>query len=66
MTTRIKEKYELTRYNKGFLISSINDYIIHFVAKVLAYKILRKMRPTQCTMGTVVLDELYAEGVQIN
>ena len=43
MTVRVKDMYDLTRSNKGFLISSINHYIVRFVMKVLAYKMLRKM-----------------------
>ena len=66
MITRVKDKYDLTMANKGFLISSINDYTVHFSMKVLACKMLHKMRPNQCTMGAVALVELCAEGVHIN
>ena len=48
------------------LISSINDYTVRFVVKVLSYKMLCKMQPTQCTAGMVALDEFCAEGVQID
>ena len=66
MIAKVKYKYDLVRANRGLLISSINDYTIRFVAKVLSCKMLHKMRPTQCTAGTVALAELCAKGVQIN
>ena len=66
MIARVKDKYDLVMANKGFLISSINDYTIRFVAKVFSCKILCKLWPNQCTMGAVVLAELCMEGVQIN
>ena len=44
--TRMKEKYDVTRDNKGFLISSISDHTVRFVAKVLDSKLLHKIRPT--------------------
>ena len=62
----VKDKYDLAMAKRGFLISSINDYTIHFVAKVLSCKMLCKLRPNQCNMGVVVIAELYMEGVQIN
>ena len=40
---RVKDKYDLAMANRGFLISSINDYTIHFVAKVLSCKMLCKL-----------------------
>ena len=66
MTTRVKDKYDLIRDNKGFLISSINDFTIGFVAKVLACKMLCKMWPNLCIAGTVALAQLCEEGVSIN
>ena len=66
MIEMVKDKYDLTRDNWGFIISSINDYIVCFVVKVLSCKMLCKIRPTQCTAGGVVLAELCVEGVHIN
>ena len=66
MITRIKNKYDMVRANKGFLISSIGYSAIRFVAKMLYCKMLRTLRPTQCTIGAVALAKLYAKGVQIN
>ena len=40
MITRVKDKYELVRANKGFLISSINNTIVRFTAKILSCKML--------------------------
>ena len=40
---RVKDKYDLAMANRGFLISSINEYIIFFDAKVLSSKILHKL-----------------------
>ena len=64
--TMVKDTYDLTKANRGFLISSINDYIVLFDVKVLSCKMLCKIRPTQCTAGGVVLAELCVEGVHIN
>ena len=66
MIAMVKDKYDLAMAKRGFLISSINDYTIHFVAKVLSCKMLCKLQPNQCTMGAVVLAEFCMEGVQIN
>ena len=44
ISARMKEKYDVIRDNKGFLISSINDHTILFVVNVLASKLLCKMR----------------------
>ena len=66
MIARVKDKYELTRDNRGFLISSINEFTIRFAVKVLYCKMLHKMRLTQCTVGTVALAEICVKGVQIN
>ena len=45
MIEKVKDKYDLVRANKGFLISSINDYTVCFDTKVLFCKMLCKMRP---------------------
>ena len=62
MASMMKDKYDLVRYNRVFIITSINDHTIRFVVKVLSKKLLRKMRPNQCTAGAVALAELYVEG----
>ena len=66
MTIRMKDKYDLTRDNKVFRISSINDRNVRFAAKVLARKWLCKVWSTKCIVGVVALAELCAKGVQIN
>ena len=48
MVSKVKDKYDLVRANIGFLISSIDDNSVKFVAKVLSYKMLCKMRSTKC------------------
>ena len=63
MIARVKDKYDLTMANKGFIISSINDYTIRFVTKVLSCKILCKLRLNQCTMGAVALAKLCVNRV---
>ena len=64
--TKMKEKYDLTHMNRGFLIFSITENTVRFTTKILYYKLLRKMRPTECNAGAVELVELCAEGVAIN
>ena len=66
IVARMKEKYDVVRENRRYMISSINDYIICFAMKVLASKLIRKMHPTQCTADEITLVQLYAEGIQIN
>ena len=41
MIPRIKDTYDVVRANRGFLISSINETIVCFVAKILSYKMLQ-------------------------
>ena len=48
MMNKLKYKYDLTRDTKGFLIASINDNIVWFAAKVLASKLVWKIRPNEC------------------
>ena len=43
ISVRMKEKYDVIRDKRGFLISSINDHTVCFAAKVLASKMLHKM-----------------------
>ena len=66
LTNKLKDKYDLSRDTRGFLITSINDHTIWFAAKVLATKLLQKMRSNQCIMGTTTLVELCTEGFQMN
>ena len=63
---KMKDKYDLSRDTKGFLISSINDHIVRFTTKVLATKLLRKMRPNQRTACTIAVVELCVKGVHMN
>ena len=66
MRNKLKDKHDLTRDTRGYLITSINDHIIWFTAKVLATKLVRKMRLNQCTVGTITTFELCVAGVQMN
>ena len=66
LATKMKDKYDLCRYTRGFLIKSINVHTVRFIAKVLDTKLLKKMWPNQCTVGEITIDELCAKGVQIN
>ena len=49
----MKEKYDVVRNKRGFLIESINDYTIQFGAKVLESMLLHKMHQDQCTVGAI-------------
>ena len=62
----MKNKYQLVRSRKGFLISSIDDNVVRAAAKILYSKVLCKMRPTECTSATVELTKNHAQGVHIN
>ena len=64
--TKKNKKYDLQHPGRGFLIAPITDNTMRFSTKTLSCKLLCKMRPTECTVGTVELAELYAEGVLIN
>ena len=63
---KMKDKYDLSRDTRGFLINFITNHIVWFTAKVLDTKLLKKMRSNQCTVGAIAVLELYVEGVQIN
>ena len=62
----MKQKYELRRAGRGFLIGPIEDNIVWFAARILSCKLLRKMRPTKCTAEAVELAEQCAAGVTFN
>ena len=64
--TKIKEKYDLQRTNRGFLISSITKNTVEFTPNILSYKLMRKMQPTKCTTGMVELAKQCAKGVILN
>ena len=65
MKNKMKDKYDLSRDTRCFLINSIKDHIVQLTAKLLATKFLRKMQPNQCIAGTIAVDELYVEGDQM-
>ena len=65
MTNKLKDKYDLTRDTRGFLIAFFNDYTIQFATKFLATKLVWKMWLNQCTTGTIAMVELCV-GVQMN
>ena len=62
----MKKNFGIQRSKRGFLIRTINNPIVTFAVKVLASKLLCKMRPDQCTAGAIALADLCAEGTQIN
>ena len=66
MKNKLKDKYDLNKYTRGFLISSINDHTVGFVAKVLATKLVHMIRSNQCTAWMIVVVELCEVGVQMN
>ena len=66
MMNKLKDKYDLTRDTRGFLIAFFNDYTIQFATKFLATKLVRKMWLNQCTTGDIIVSEICAKGVQIN
>ena len=64
-TNKMKYTYDFSRDTIGFLITSINDHTIWFAAKVLATKLLQKMQPNQCIVGTTAVVEICTEGFQM-
>ena len=42
--TMVKDTYDLTKANRGFLISSIKDYTGRFAVKLLSCKMLHNLR----------------------
>ena len=66
LTNKIKYKYDLSRDTRGFLISSINDHIVRFAAKVLDTKLVQKMWLSQSTIGAITAAKIYAVGTQMN
>ena len=57
----MKDKYGLSRDTRGFLVNSINDHTVRFAAKILATKLMKKMKPSQRTKGVIAVVELCAE-----
>ena len=62
----MKTKYQLIHGENGFLVISIEDSAVQAIAKILCSKVLRKMRPAECTAATVELTKKCAQGVHIN
>ena len=60
ISTKMKDKYDFTRDNRGFLITSINDHTVRFATEVLIRKLLRKMQSNKCIAGAVALADLCA------
>ena len=54
-TFKMKQKYKLPRIGRVFLIGPIEDNRVRFPAKILSYKLLCKMRPTECITSIVEL-----------
>ena len=66
LMNKLKEKYDLNRDTRGFLISSMNDHIVRFTTKVLDIEFVPNIRPNQCTVGMIVDEKLCASDVQLN
>ena len=62
----MKGKYQLVHGGNDYLISSINYIAVRSAEKILCSKVLRKIRPTECTTATIELAEQCMQGVQIN
>ena len=59
-------KYQLVCDEKRFLLSSIDDSVVRVAEKILLSKVLRNMRPTECTTTIVELEKKCVQGVNIN
>ena len=62
----MNKKYNLQHIGRVFVIGPIEENIVRFVARILSYKLLRKMRPTKCTTGAIEIAEQCATGVTFN
>ena len=51
--SKMKQKYKLQHAGRGFLIAPIEDKMVRFAARILSCKLLRKMKPTECTIGEI-------------
>jgi len=49
----MKKDYDLIRKTWGFVISSINDQVVHFTTHILARKIMRKCQVDEVTRPVV-------------
>ena len=56
-TSKMKHKYKLPHVSRVFLIGPIKDNRVRLSAKILSYKLLCKMRLTECIVGIVELAE---------
>jgi len=63
LTNKMNAKFNLSRYKKGFSITSINETVVQFTAKVLSSKHLGKMRSNECIAGIIDVLEYYAVGI---
>ena len=45
LITKVKNKYDLDRANRGFLVSSINDPAVRLAIMILSCKVLQTSRP---------------------
>ena len=62
----MEEKYNLSRDNRDFSIASINGIDVWFTAKFVSSKLIRKMWPNQCIVGTIFAAKQSAVGIQRN
>ena len=51
--TKMKQKYNLQRTCRGFLIGPIESNMVRFAARILSCKLLHKMRSVECIVGAI-------------
>ena len=58
----MKERFGLTKGKQGYHTSAIEEQPIRFAAELLAYKIIRKCRPTEVPAPVIRIAMNFAEG----
>ena len=61
-TKPIKQKHNLQRAGRGYLLGPIQDQSVHVAAKILSCKIFHKVVPTQCFAEVIEIADLCAWG----
>ena len=66
LTQTMKEWFGLTKGKQGYHTFAIQEHPIRFAAKLLAYKIIRKCRPTEVPAPIIWIAMNCAEGYTYN
>ena len=57
LAARLKNKYDVVRDKRAYVIRKITDRVVRVTTNMLAMKMVRKNRLNQCTFGVIACTE---------